>query len=96
MDAARAALVAAEQEIDGQLAAVTEARRAAAAGVADSLMATYERLRQRLGGVGAARLVGSSCTGCHLKLPATEVDRIKREPPDALIFCESCGRILVR
>ena len=49
-----------------------------------------------LGGVGAARLVGPSCTGCHLTLPAQELDRIRREPPDALVFCDQCGRILVR
>ena len=53
-------------------------------------------LRAKLGGVGAARLVNGRCTGCHLTLPATELDRIRREPPDALIRCDQCGRVLVR
>ena len=96
MDQLRLEVAEAEVELDRELAAATEARELAATGLPDALMATYQRLRQRLGGVGAARLVGSSCSGCHLVLSATEVDRIRREPPDALILCEQCGRILVR
>lgn len=85
-----------EREIDAEIAAEREARTADAAGVPESLIATYERLRTKLGGVGAARLVGPSCSGCHLTLPVQEVARIKREPPEALILCDQCGRILVR
>jgi hypothetical protein len=59
-------------------------------------MPTYERLRQRLGGVAVALLVGSSCGGCHLTLAAGEIDAIRRLPPDALVTCAQCGRILVR
>lgn len=92
----RAAIAEAEELIDAEVLAEGEARAADAAGLPDDLLATYERLRGRLGGIGAARLVGPSCTGCHLTLPVQEVARIKREPPDALILCEQCGRILVR
>ena len=93
---AAAELAEIEAALDIELAAAGEARKAAAAGIPEPLMATYERLRARLGGVGAARLVGSSCGGCHLVLSATEVDRVRREPPDAIVTCEHCGRILVR
>jgi predicted nucleic acid-binding Zn-ribbon protein len=89
-------IAAAESEIDAEIALVTGQRNEAAATVPGELMATYERLRTRLGGVGAARLVGPSCTGCHLTLPATELDRIRRGPPDTLVFCDQCGRILIR
>ncbi len=82
--------------IDAELVG-EEARRAeAATGLPADLTALYERLRARHGGIGAAPLVGARCGGCHLTLPATEVDRIRREPPDALITCDQCGRILVR
>ena len=37
----------------------------------------YEALRSRMGGVGAARLVGDRCDGCHLTLPSVEVERIR-------------------
>jgi predicted nucleic acid-binding Zn-ribbon protein len=90
-----AAIAAAETEIDAELGERRGERTAVASSVPDELLATYERLRAKLGGVGAARLVGPSCSGCHLTLPATELDRIKREPPDSLVFCDQCGRILV-
>lgn len=92
----RAVIGEAEQVIDAEIAAQAEARAAEADGLPEALLAAYEKLRARLGGVGAARLVGASCGGCHLTLPVQEVARIKREPPDALVLCEQCGRILVR
>jgi uncharacterized protein len=89
-------LDAAETEIDAEIEQVTAQRAEAVAGIPADLLAAYERLRTRLGGVGAARLVGSRCGGCHLTLPATELDRLRRGGPDALVFCDQCGRILVR
>jgi uncharacterized protein len=89
-------LRAGEVAIDTEIDAVTERRAEAEAAVPGELRSVYERLRTRLGGVGAARLVGASCTGCHLTLPATELDRLRHEPPDALLFCDQCGRILIR
>lgn len=91
-----AALAAAEAVIDEKAVHELVARRAAAAVLSPGLLTEYERLRKRLGGVGAARLVHNSCGGCHLTLPATELERIRRAPPDALLTCEQCGRILVR
>jgi predicted nucleic acid-binding Zn-ribbon protein len=82
--------------LGARIDSVTERRAEAEAAVPGELRSVYERLRTRLGGVGAARLVGASCTGCHLALPATELDRLRHEPPDALLFCDQCGRILVR
>ena len=73
-----------------------DARQAAAAGIPDELLSEYDRLRKKLGGVGAARLANGSCTGCHLALPATELDRIRHQAPDAVAHCDQCGRILVR
>lgn len=91
----RAAIAEAEVAIEADIAVEREAREAARAEVPDDLLATYEKLRAKLGGVGAARLVGSSCGGCHLTLPATELDRIRRSSAEALVFCDQCGRILV-
>ena len=58
--------------------------------------ALYEQLRARLDGVAAAPLVNGRCGGCHLALPATEIDRLRKEPADTLVRCEQCERILVR
>jgi predicted nucleic acid-binding Zn-ribbon protein len=91
-----ALIAAAEAEIDGELAGVMGERNELASGVPDDLLTTYERLRDRLGGVGVARLEGAQCMGCHLSLPATEVDAVRRAAPGTLVFHEECGRILVR
>lgn len=92
----RAALAEAESELATELAAVNAEREAAAAAVPDELWPEYDKLRARLGGVAIARLVGSTCQGCHLALPAVEVDRIRKLPLDEAVYCEECGRLLVR
>ena len=92
----RQAIADQTSEIDAELATELEARTAAAAGVPEELLSQYERLRAKEGGVGAARLVNGRCSGCHLALPATELDRIRHEAPDAVVLCDQCGRILVR
>jgi predicted nucleic acid-binding Zn-ribbon protein len=91
----RQAIAAQTKEIDSELTTELEARATAAAGVPDDLLSQYERLRTKQGGIGAARLVNGRCSGCHLTLPATELDRIRREPPDTVVLCDQCGRILV-
>jgi hypothetical protein len=92
----RAAIGTTEAELAAEIAEETRARASAASGVRDDLLARYEQLRTRLGGTGAARLVAGSCSGCHLALPAMELDRLRKAPPDAVITCDQCGRILVR
>src|SRR5437763_2642700 len=82
-------------DIDAELATELEARAKAAASIPDDLLSQYERLRAKQGGVGAARLVNGRCSGCHLTLPATELDRIRHQGPDTVVLCDQCGRILV-
>lgn len=92
----RAEIAEAEADLQQQLDTVEQERDAAAAEVPDELWPRYDKLRAQLGGVAIARLAGSTCQGCHLKLSAVEVDRIKRLPPDEPVTCEECGRLLVR
>ena len=94
--ALRTAISDAEVELDVEIDAEADTRGQVAAGVRADLLERYEKLRARLGGTGAAPLVGGSCGGCHLALPAMEIDRLRRAPADAVITCEQCGRILVR
>lgn len=90
-----ARLAEVEAELDADAVAVQGERDLAAAGLPADLLARYDQLRARLGGIGAARLVSGSCSGCHLKLPATELDRIKKAPPGDVHLCDQCSRILV-
>jgi len=94
-DTATAALAEAEGALDADIAGLEAQRQEAAARVAPSLLPQYERLRARLGGVAVSRLVGDRCDGCHLTLPATELDRIRHLRPGELVTCDQCGRILV-
>jgi len=96
VDRLRTSLGDAERVVDDELAAVDAERQAIATELPDDLLASYEKLRSRLGGVAVARLEGSQCLGCHLSLPATEVDAIRHAAPDAVVTHEECGRILVR
>lgn len=87
-------LALAEADADAEVGRLLAGRPALTGALPAALLADYERLRERLGGVAVSRLVGGRCDGCHLSLPAVELDRIRHEPP-GLEHCEQCGRILV-
>jgi uncharacterized protein len=89
------AVSSAETVIDEQLRGQVADRTATAASVPPDLRDRYEVLRAHMGGVGAARLVGTRCSGCHLELPSMEVERIRHLPPGTVVTCDQCGRILV-
>jgi len=91
-----AELAEAEAAIESELVEVRALRSAAAGEVSDELLTEYERMRKGLGGVAIARLVGTTCQGCHLGLSAVEVDRIRKLSLDDRVTCEECGRLLVR
>jgi len=94
-DRLMSAIAEAETEIDAAIAGEVEVRQQLASGLPPELAERYEFLRSHLGGVGAARLVGDRCDGCHLTLPSVEVERIRRLPPDEFATCPQCDRILV-
>ena len=95
MAALEAAILEIEAEIRVAIASEEVLRAEAAAGLPDELAERYEFLRSRLGGVGAARLVGDHCDGCHLTLSSAEVQRIRHLPPEEFATCAECDRILV-
>jgi len=88
-------LEAREHELDEAAAGERAARDEIAGSIDAGLVAEFERRRERGNGVGAARLSGMTCQGCHLSIPATEVDRIRKQGDGALAFCDNCGCILV-
>ncbi len=87
---------AATKELDEQRAGVAEKRAGIAAELPDDLLTTYQKLRERNGGIGAAPLVGKRCMGCRMELAPSDLSAIKAAAPDAVVRCEECGRILVR
>ena len=91
----RERLAADEATIDAELATETDARDGLAASVSAELLDEYERCRQRARGVGVARLVGGTCQGCHLSIPSTAAERIRKGEPGTVAYCDNCGCILV-
>jgi predicted nucleic acid-binding Zn-ribbon protein len=86
---------AAEAEIDEELAKEDTARAQQASSVPDALLADYEKRRTQNRGAGAARLVGTSCTACHLSIPSTEAENIRKNAGATVAYCDNCGAILV-
>jgi uncharacterized protein len=80
-------------DIDVELQQHNAARAEIAPSIPPELLTMYEKLRETKGGVGAARLEGGTCQGCHTKLPAVEAERIRGE--GGLQRCDNCRRILV-
>jgi predicted nucleic acid-binding Zn-ribbon protein len=96
MQEAQAEMGAAQAEIDQSIMGLRTQRTELAAAIPASLLSEYDKLRAHLGGVAVARLVGNSCSGCHLTLAPSELAEIQRAPEAALLHCEECGRLLVR
>lgn len=85
-----------EREL-GEIAATLEQRRAARSSLTseldEELLELYEDLRAQKRGVGAAALVDGVCQGCHEKLSAMALDKLKRT--EGVRRCEYCRRILI-
>ena len=95
IDRYSAALGAAESEILDEMQAERKIRDEIAAGIDATLVTEYDRRRAQAKGAGVARLVGTTCQGCHLSIPAIEAEQIKRSGGQPLAFCDNCGAILV-
>jgi predicted nucleic acid-binding Zn-ribbon protein len=67
-----------------------------ATSIENELIALYEKIRSASEGVGAARLAGSQCEGCHLTLNAAELAKVKALADDEVFRCEECRCILIR
>jgi predicted nucleic acid-binding Zn-ribbon protein len=91
----RRTLADAEAVIVAEMGEERAARDRIAATVDDGLVNEYERCRAQAHGVGVARLVGTTCQGCHLSIPAIEAEQIKKSAGDPLAYCDNCGAILV-
>ena len=81
------------------LAKQQEAKRAArgplTAELPADLLGLYEKIRESTG-MGAALLRAGRCEGCRLELSGSEKARVRSAPPDEVVRCDECGRILVR
>lgn len=87
---------AAIAELDAERTTVDEPRETLAASIDDPLLALYDRIRDRSGGLAAAELKHGRCGGCRLELNPVELGTIERAASNVVVQCEECERILVR
>lgn len=92
---AQAAVDAAVQEIDDEIATEKAARATATEGIDAALLQLYEKTLERYG-TGAARLVHGTSEGSGMALSAGDLAEIRRAAPDAVVMCPDSGVILVR
>jgi hypothetical protein len=93
----------AEQRRDDALADIADSttrhqatRDEVAAGLSESLLSMYDRIRKQTGTTGAAMLKARQCQGCRIELNGRELAAVRTADPHEVVRCENCGRILVR
>ncbi len=87
----QAALQKEKAELLASLAQLESKRQQQVSAIPPSHLATYERLRQRLG-LAVSLLQGSACSGCGMTLPTSQVQHVRMS--QELTFCPNCQRIL--
>lgn len=71
-------------------------RQVIASTIPAELLAFYERLRVRGGGIGAALLRQRTCGGCTITLTGSDLETVRRASANDVLQCPECDRILVR
>jgi len=94
-DAVTARRDAAVAELDAAIGDAGAKRASIAGEIPGDLLALYDKIRAS-SGIGAAMLRRGQCQGCHVSLSTVDLNAIKATPPDEVVRCEECRRILVR
>lgn len=79
-------------EVREQLRTVTAEREKAATRIGGELLARYEHMRAKKGGIAVAEFKDGACTACRVSLPVILANRVRRY--EEIIPCENCGRLL--
>lgn len=82
-------------ELDAERVSVQAGRDRLVAGVPAALLTIYERLRGRLG-TAATTVSEGRCDGCRMSLPPSDLAAVRAAPPEQVVRCPECERIIVR
>ena len=81
------------ERLEAEIAAKQAERETCRARLTAALVAQYEDLRRRRGGVAVTHMQGSICTGCRVTVPPSA--RKRALDPETPTLCPNCERILV-
>ena len=82
--------------MDAEIERLQQRRSDAAAIMSPSDLEEYDKRRKAFAGIAVAEIKHGVCGGCHMDISISELDAIKRLPPDAIAECPNCNRLLVR
>lgn len=87
-----------EEEVASELKNLADRRLGMAPEISEQILSAYDRVRKQpqSGGRGAAHISDGRCSACRIKLPSHEKAKMLAEPPDAVIQCPQCRRVLIR
>lgn len=88
----RKVLEAANEEDTRTLEAYRRERRELSGEIREDVLDHYERVRNFRGGIGIAAARKEECVICNVRMRPQVFQEVRRN--DAIITCESCGRIL--
>jgi predicted nucleic acid-binding Zn-ribbon protein len=91
-DAEKGRLAEEERTLNESIAKAKSVRVKLIKNIEREVLATYERIRKRLGGVAFVAAHRERCTACKMVIPHTMYSRLLKGRE--IIPCESCGRLL--
>lgn len=75
-----------------ELSDIEKSREKLVQTIAPELLAKYEQIRARSGGIAVALVNNATCSECHLGIPPQMYNELQRQ--DTLRFCPNCQRII--
>jgi hypothetical protein len=74
------------------LAELESQRKRVADTIETTILASYQRIRQRYSRLAVVQVKGAVCQGCSMKLPPQVIAEVNKN--DKIVRCENCARIL--
>ncbi len=96
LDTVLASFAEQKKTLESELAAIRKTRDPQTAKMTEvdfSLLRKYENLRTKIGYNAVCKVEGLKCSVCNVQVPDHALKEVKAG--DAMVTCESCGRILV-
>lgn len=81
------------QETENEYQSFQRQRQKLVNNIKQAVLYQYERIRKGIGNSAVAEIRNSACSGCFSSIPPQKQVEIRMM--NQLIFCESCGRILI-